>query len=234
MNMKFEYGGYSYDYYLELSDRKSKTLVVYPNMRIVLRAPCDATFEEIEKFLKRKWLWMEKRLIEFRKYYKPQGEKEYVSGESFNYLGRQYLLVAEKGDSDAVKLERGRLRLYTTKNLRNGGYNGKLLRDWYEKRRQIIFKKQYINACKLFNYETLPTLNVRIMNRRWGSCSVDGKTIALNPRLIEASSEAIRYVCIHELCHIINKKHDKQFYAELEKKMPNWKQVKNSLEINYG
>jgi predicted metal-dependent hydrolase len=71
------------------------------------------------------------------------------------------------------------------------------------------------------------------MARRWGSYTQDNK-VSLNPRLIEAPTEAIYYVCVHELCHVTNKKHDQSFYAELNKRMPNWRDIKEKLEIRYG
>ena len=71
------------------------------------------------------------------------------------------------------------------------------------------------------------------MARRWGSYTSDGKVL-LNPRLIEAPREAIYYVCVHELCHRISRKHDTRFYLELEKRMPEWRRIKESLEINFG
>ena len=99
--------------------------------------------------------------------------------------------------------------------------------------RDRVFKQEYAKALKLFNYDTIPQLGQRVMARRWGSYTSDGKVL-LNPRLIEAPREAIYYVCVHELCHRISRKHDTRFYLELEKRMPEWSRIKESLEINFG
>ena len=93
MKLEFIYGKYRYDYFVEFLERKSLTLIVRPDLRIIVRAPKEVTLAEIEKFLAKKWSWMEKQLAEFRKYKKPvELERRYVSGESYFYLGRQYLL----------------------------------------------------------------------------------------------------------------------------------------------
>ena len=71
------------------------------------------------------------------------------------------------------------------------------------------------------------------MAKRWGSYTDDNK-VSLNPKLIQAPREAIFYVCVHELCHVVNKKHDDAFYREVEKRMPNWREVKERLEVRFG
>lgn len=234
MKQTFRYGSYAYEYYVEYGERKAFTLVVRPDLRIITRVPLDANRDEIEKFLIRKWKWLEKQLRELRKYQKSGDEAKYVSGKSIYYLGRQYMLeVVESDKTDVVKLERGKLRVYTTKNIRNSQHNQKLVESWYATRRNAIFKREYLRAFKLFNYEAFPQLHERVMSARWGSYTFDNKVL-LNPKLIQAPREAIYYVCVHELCHVNNRKHDKVFYAELEKRLPNWRLIKEMLEIRYG
>lgn len=233
MKHTFEYGRYSYEYYIEFAERKTFALEVLPDLRIITKVPLGTTLDQIEDFLARKWKWLEKQLTELRKLKKARPERQYVSGESFYYLGRQYLLLVEQSDGDAVKLERGKLRIYTTKSVRSSSHNKKLLEEWYARQRNRVFKREYIKAFQLFNYSTMPQLGERSMARRWGSYTSDGKVL-LNPRLIEAPREAIYYVCVHELCHKISRRHDEIFYKELKKRLPNWRQIKESLEIRHG
>lgn len=232
MKNTFEYGSYSYEYFVEFSERKSMTLVVRPDMRIIARVPIDVTLDEIETFMKRKWRWLEKQLTELRKYRKSHLEKQYVSGESFYYLGRQYMMIVEKGE-DEVRLNHGRLQVMTSKGLRDSEHNKMLLESWLSARRKVFFLQEYRKAIKLFGYTEVPELGERSMVRRWGSYTSDGKVL-LNPRLIEAPRESIYYVCVHELCHKISRKHDDKFYEELNKRMPNWRRVKESLEVRHG
>ena len=233
MKQKFEYGRFSYEYFIEFAKRKTLALEVLPNLRIIVKAPLGATLDEIESFLKRKWSWLERQLSELRKFKKSNTERKYISGESYYYLGRQYMLLVEKAKNDTVKLERGKLRIYTTGSVQNSENNKKLLGERYARNRERIFKQEYVKAFKLFDYKTMPQLGQRIMARRWGSYTSDGKVL-LNPRLIEAPREAIYYVCIHELCHVVNKKHDEAFYRIMNSKVSHWRQIKESLEIRHG
>lgn len=232
MKQTLKYGTLQYEYYVEFGERKSLGMVVRPDLRIIVKAPLGATLDDIEAFMKRKWKWLDKQLRELKRYSKKNYERTYLPGESFQYLGRQYLLVVECGN-DRVKLERGILRVFSSKAQSNSKHTQKLVDAWYDNRRNIIFKRQYIMAFKLFNYKKMPQLRIRMMARRWGSYAEDNK-VSLNPKLIEAPTEAIYYVCIHELCHVVNKKHDKDFFKELEGRLPEWKSVKDRLEIRYG
>ena len=226
----FTYGNYSYEYFLVRQARRSISLTVDPSLKIVLKCPVDCDQERIQKFLKKKWRWLEKQINYFKKYKKTSRDKEYVSGESFLYLGRQYKLSVKKAKQDSISLKYGRLQLLTTKNVDNKRYNKKLLEDWYFKRTEEIFAKEYRKVLKNFDYDFEPKLSIRKMSRRWGSF-LNGKKIILNPKLIQAPKECIGYVITHELCHMKYKNHDKRFYNLLKGKIDNWEEIKERLEL---
>lgn len=235
MQNKFKYGSYEYDYYLMLESRKSFSLVVYPNKKIALKAPTDSQKTEIESFLVRKWIWLENTLKEFEKYAKHRYIKKYLSGESMYYLGRQYILSINKSNVENVKISGNKIVVSTTKSPDNYEYNRNMINRWLEKRRNIIYKQQLAKIWKEFTYEKIPQIKIREMNRRWGSCSRDGSIITLNTRLIEAPTEAIRYVCVHELSHIKYKDHGPNFYRLMESHLPaNWRDIKSDLEVRFG
>jgi predicted metal-dependent hydrolase len=229
----FIYGNYSYSYELVRQDRKSLALTVKPDMGIILKCPQEVEDERIEKFLKRKWSWMNKQLRFFEKVQRKKYEPEYISGESFFYLGRQYKLVVKRAKEDSVKLLRGVLQVETTQSVKDGKHTKKLLNTWFKSRYGIIFQERFIEMQKRFEYKTMPILKVRNMSKRWGSF-LNKEQIALNPKLIHASKECIDYVIVHELCHMKYKDHSKRFWDFLEEKYPKWQRVKDNLELRFG
>lgn len=74
-----------------------------------------------------------------------------------------------------------------------------------------------------------PTLKVRKMNSRWGSCNVVKKIITLNSRLYFKEDYLIKYVVLHELSHLVYADHSKNFYAVLKSVMPDYKQAEKLL-----
>jgi predicted metal-dependent hydrolase len=228
----FNYGKYSYEYFLIKQVRKTISLNVYPNFKIVLKCPNNYTSEKIEKFLKKKWSWLEKQIKYFKKYQKISSTKEYVSGESFLYLGRQYKLLVKRGKKDKLSLIHGRLLLSTTENASNKKHNRKILKNWYAERIDRIFNDEYKRVLKSFNYDFEPQLITREMSKRWGSF-LSNKKLILNPKLIQAPKECIDYVITHELCHMKHKNHDNKFYRFLKSKIHNWEEIKEKLELRF-
>ncbi len=226
---EFVFGTYVYEYQLIKQDRKTLSLTVTPDLQIIVKCPFKAEAERIEAFLQKKWFWLEKQLSFFKKYQRKIYEKEYISGEGYLYLGRQYKLVVRKGKEDSVSLTRGQLILYTTKPVDNGKHNKKLIEAWFAERTDRIFQERFTEALSRFDLKHTPKLSIREMKKRWGSYLSQDK-IFLNPKLIHTSKDCIDYVIVHELCHMKYKNHDKSFYKFLEEKFPRWEKVKEKLE----
>lgn len=230
---EFSYGSFVYHYELIRQDRKSLSLTVTPDLSIFVKSPHLVDDQRVELFLKRKWFWLEKQLSFFGKYQRKLYKKEYVSGESFYYLGRQYQLIVQKGNIDKVSLMNGKLMVTTTGKLRDGKYTKKLLERWYRERMENIFTERLSIVLKRFRYNFIPELKVKAMDKRWGS-ALSSKKIILNPKLIQASKECIDYVLIHELCHFTHRQHSMNFWKLMDKKFPNWQKTKEKLELKHG
>jgi len=229
----FIYGNYSYSYELIKQDRKSLALTVKPDMGILLKCPHEIEEERIEKFLKRKWSWMNKQIMFFEKVERKKYQPEYISGESFFYLGRQYKLVVKRSTNDSVKLLRGILYVETTQSVKDGMSNKKMIDRWFKNKCEDIFQERFAEVQKRFDYQKMPILKVRNMSKRWGSC-LSKEQIVLNPKLIHTPKDCIDYVIVHELCHVKHKDHSKKFWTLLEEKYPKWEKIKEKLEYNFG
>ena len=73
-----------------------------------------------------------------------------------------------------------------------------------------------------------PTLEIRRMKSRWGSCTRAGK-ITLNLRLMHVAKTEIDYVIVHELCHLVEHNHSKRYYALLDRMLPDWREHRQRL-----
>ena len=205
------------------------SLTVTPDLQIYLKCPEKVEKEKIDDFLTRKWFWLEKQLNFFKKYQRKLYQKEYVSGEGFLYLGRQYKLLVKRGNDEGVSLSKGMLTVHTKKSVQKGEYTKKLLDTWYRERTVAIFADRLEKMAQRFNYKKTPVLVIREMQRRWGSC-LNREKILLNPKLIHVPKECIDYVVIHELCHVRYKNHDARFWQYLSEKCPKWETLKDRLE----
>ncbi len=72
-------------------------------------------------------------------------------------------------------------------------------------------------------------IKITSAEKRFGSCS--GKnSICYSWRLMLYPTEAIDYVVVHELAHIVHKNHGKEFYRLIEKYLPDYKNREKLLK----
>jgi len=79
--------------------------------------------------------------------------------------------------------------------------------------------------------QVAPTFwGIREMRTKWGSCNPKTGRIWLNLELSKKPVEAIDYIVLHELAHLVSPRHDERFIATLDAHMPRWRQIR--LELN--
>lgn len=92
----------------------------------------------------------------------------------------------------------------------------------------ILFQKCLLEFNQTMQTDFRPTLSLRKMRSRWGSCSIDGR-IHLSYSLFSLDPELIGYVIFHELSHLIHHNHSAYFYNVLEAVCPKHKELKREL-----
>ena len=229
MLKRFTYGYIAFDYVLTLEARKTIAVHVLPDQSVKVNAPLCATEEKVNAFLQRKVSWILKQRRYFAQF-KPRPQKEYVSGETFRYLGRSYkLLVRKTAEQERVSLQMGTLVVFSLCP-HDRIHTQKLLDAWYvEKARQHFAER--LSLCVIqFGQGDPPRLGIRRLAKRWGSYSRKTHRIWLNLGLIQGSRTQIDYVVTHELCHITHTLHNRAFYQLLGNHLPDWQVIKTNLE----
>lgn len=157
-------------------------------------------------------------------------EKNYVSGETFYYLGRQYRLKVVHGPRNSVKLI-GRYIWVQISDRSNAGKVKVLVQQWYTKHARAVFERLLGICYDVAKRHRIPCPQIRLrrMTKRWGSCGKN-TTILLNTELVKAPIHCVDYVIMHELCHFRFSKHDSRFSRLLSLLMPDWQQRKGRLE----
>ncbi len=224
---QIQYGATIIDYVIEFAQRKTLSICVNPDSSVCLRAPIDATLEQIQQKVHKRASWILKQKRFFESFGTSTTKRQYISGESHLYLGRQYMLRVKESNVNAVHYQNNIIEI----ECRHKKDAGILLQTWYRQRANVKFQEYAQPIIEQFSiYGVKPqSLSIKKMDKRWGYCTIDGH-ITLNPRLICAPRCCIEYVITHELCHLIYRSHNKEFYALLTKEMPHWEKWKNKLE----
>ena len=78
---------------------------------------------------------------------------------------------------------------------------------------------------------------IKKMKTKWGSCNIRARRIWLNLELAKKPPECLEYVLVHEMIHLLERSHNKRFYAYIDQYLPRWRVYKNELSmvpINQG
>ena len=207
---------------------KNITLKVKPTCEVIIVVPRFTTDNHIEYILKKRENWIAKKIAFYRENYKPQ-IKEYVSGENVKYLGKNYRLKIIQSEDESVKLQRGYIQIFI-KDKEDLERKKRLLNEWYHIKAENYFKKIIAKYSKLLDV-SVQKVRIRQMKTRWGSCNSVKSYINLNIELIFKPLNAIEYVILHELAHLIHPNHSREFYNYLSTYMPDWKKRKERLEF---
>lgn len=229
-----QYGTQAIAYELAYDERRTLGITVHPDLRVTVVAPWGADLAAIEARLRRRAPWILRQQRRYETFLPHLPPRQYVSGETHRYLGRQYRLKAIAAPEEAVALERSYLyvRLPDPAPERVRA----LLEAWYSARAREVFSAR-LAAC----YPRLraagvpyPELAIRPMSTRWGSTSPAGR-ITLNLKLIQVPPPCIDYVLYHELCHLVEPNHSPAYYQLLDRVLPAWRQRRDRLNgLEFG
>ncbi len=100
----------------------------------------------------------------------------------------------------------------------------------YKKRAQGIIARRVAHYAGIMDVD-YNRITIRDQKSRWGSCST-GKNLNFSWRLILMPIEVMDYVVVHELAHLKQMNHSKDFWAEVEKVLPNYKEHRQWLKEN--
>jgi predicted metal-dependent hydrolase len=225
-----EYGRDTIRYEIRfLASRRTLSIEVHPDMRVLVRAPVGCAEALIAERVRKRAAWIGRQLAEFEHYRPRTPARQYLSGESHLYLGRQYRLKLLSAEAASVKLSRNQLAV-SLPGKPDPPRVKALLQRWYLERARVIFS-DLLDTCLLrFKGSESPRLMVRTMQSSWGSLSRAG-TMTLNANLIRAPRPCIEYVVTHALCHFKHRNQNTEFFRLLGQVMPDWERRKQRLEV---
>ena len=225
--LSITYGEETIPVQVRFTDTARFTVTVDPDLTVKVNAPKSASEEEVTRRLGERAQWISRQRAYFEQFKPERAAQRYASGASFWYLGRQYRLKTTEG--------RGSLKLvgqYLHVPAADESACERKVKAWYRDRAQTHFAAR-LDHCFALTKPILkvekPPLVVRLMLRRWGSCTATG-TVILNTELVRAPLHCIDYVIVHELCHVKDHSHGKSFYQLLAACLPDWESRKARLE----
>jgi predicted metal-dependent hydrolase len=213
------------EYSIQYSNRKTLSIIIERDRRVVVRAPLNTSKELIEKEIcKRKFLLFQK-INHPQKYENPKPRKEFVSGESLLFLGKHHKMEVVPEEIVGIQFDS---KFYISKANQEKGEQ--LFREWYVKQaEEMIIPKVKFHAKSIG--VSCKAIRILDLKYRWGSCTPKDN-INFNWRLIRAPIYVIDYIVVHELTHLIEQNHTPDFWNIVSVQLPHYNKAKDWLKEN--
>ncbi|MDR1950490.1 MAG: M48 family metallopeptidase [Spirochaetaceae bacterium] len=206
---------------------KNIRLTVYPpDGKVRVSAPYRTSPELIRQFAASRRGWIEKCRDKYRRHALARGEN---TGDGFRFVwgvAHQFEEIERRGHPKIVVQDRI-MRQYVRPES-TGEKRRELLDAWYRK----ILRETAPGIIEKWSARIGVEINkfyVQKMKSHWGSCNHSRKTIRLNSELVKRSPECLEYVILHELIHIIEPSHNRNFYRLMNAHMPQWKSIRKQM-----
>lgn len=207
--------------------RKTMAIHVFPDRPVELRVPLQCSRTAIEAFLASRRQWIIDSLHGLVGDIVPVSQ-HYLDGERHFYLGEALPLRLFEGKTRRVSVT-GDAIAVRCKCPDDPDEVRKALDAFYRAEAQKLLPERMALCRQRFaDSPDQPTLTVRKMRAKWGSCSSNGE-ICLNSLLMQKPMAAIDFVVTHELCHLRHFAHNKAFYRLMDKTMPDWREREKLL-----
>ena len=226
MSMQIKLGDIAVD--VVLKNIKNIHLSIYPPTgRARISAPSRMSIDTIRVFAISKLGWIKLQQAKLRGQER-ETPREYLDRESHYVWGKRYLLkVAEANAAPEVELKHSKMILRVRPGT-NDEMKQAIVAHWY--------REQIKAAVPDLIAKWEPMLGVKVervfvqkMKTKWGSCNAATRSIRLNTELAKKPAQCLEYIVVHELAHLLERRHNDRFIALMDEYLPHWRQFRKQL-----
>ncbi len=216
---------------IQVTQKRIKNLhlkICPPNALVKVSAPLRLTQNSIKSFITSRLSWIREKQIKILSQ-KRLPEKKYLNGEVHSFFGKDYELeILETNSKPFIILTTDKIKLHIRKNF-TPSQRQKIISEWH----RISLKKIIPNYIKKWEEKMNLRVNefgIKKMKTRWGTCNIKAKRIWINLELAKKHETCLEYIVVHEMVHLLEKNHNKKFFAHMDNFMPDWRHWKKELK----
>ena len=210
-------------------DIKNLHLGVYPpNGRVRVAAPLIVSDEAVRLAVIDKLGWIRRQRAAFADQPR-QSKREMVSGESHYFLGRRYRLRVHEHDGPARVALRGvaSLDLFVRPGAAAAQREAVLMR-WHRAQLKALIPPLLERWQPVLGVQ-VAAWGVKAMKTKWGSCNASARRVWFNLELAKKPVQCIEYIVVHELAHLVERRHGDRFTELMDDCLPRWRQQSGLL-----
>ena len=146
-------------------------------------------------------------------------ETKKSNNEGFFYLGRKYDIVY----AEWCDISFGEEKVFISRKVD--------IDKWLKNQAKDLFQEHLDLMYERFSRKIpYPSLKIRKMTTRWGTCNIRTHVITLNLELIKRDIKYLDYVIVHELSHLIHGDHSSDFWKLVGENMPDYKKYREEMK----
>lgn len=218
-------------------DIRNMHLSVYPpNGRVRIAVPLNIDDEAVRLFVISKLSWIKQNQRKFENQDR-QSPRVFAERESHYFQGTRYLLrIKEHNAPPKVVLKtKTHIDLYIRPETTTEQQQS-ILNEWYRKQLKNLIPGIITKWEKIIGV-TVNDWGVKQMKTKWGTCNIEEKRIWINLELAKKPTNCLEYIIVHEMIHLLERHHNDQFLAYIDKFIPQWRFYKeelNRLPVSHG
>lgn len=202
--------------------------VLPPDGMVRVSSPVHLNDEAIRTLIATRIPWIRKQRTKFEGQAR-QTPREYVSGESHYVLGKAHRLEVVWEDRPAgVRLVGKKKMILQVRPNSSVARREEVLMTWYRNELRGIVDG-LLQTWQDRIGVAVEGWGIKRMKTRWGTCNQKARRVLLNLELVKKPMACIEYVVVHELVHLLEKKHNERFVALMTKHLPKWRSCKEEL-----
>lgn len=209
-------------------DIKNLHIGVYPPAgRVRVATPTHLDNDRVRLAVIQRLSWIKKRRNQFQTATR-QTPREMVTGESHYVWGKRLRLkVVERPGRGHVEVEGDRLLLYVPEGLDPAG-RLKVLQQWQRAELKRVVPG-LIEQWEQTIGRTVPQWGIKRMKTKWGSCNRETGHMWFNLELAKKHPHSLEYVVVHEMAHLIERKHGEAFAKLMDSLLSDWRVRRDAL-----
>jgi hypothetical protein len=197
----------------ESSRARVSRLVVGPRRPLEIVVPRRVTNAQIDRILDARHAWIREQTARMRELARSSGLLGLSRQGCVPLAGAPLRVVRRRDGRPSATLRDGLLVV--------GGPDeraGEAIERWYRREARCRIEEVAAREAERLGLG-FGTIAIRDQRTRWGSCSSSG-TLSFSWRLVLAPPEVLRYVVVHELCHLREPNHSPAFWALVDAASP--------------
>lgn len=210
--------------------RKSWAIEVKTTGEVLVRVPCAVSEIKVMEIAQSKAEWIAKQQVKFQT--REMTPRRYENGEMIPFFGEKLIIKRTTGPT-RVEISGEILNISIPESFSPEDAE-MIARDMV----MLLYRRlgttvldAYVEKYTGLAGVTKPKLRMRLQKNKWGCCTPKNGII-INARVLLAPKIVAEYLVVHEIVHLRFPHHQKAYWNEVERLMPDYRNVEKLMKTD--